>query len=190
MNGAAFRYSMLIVLGLWLAACGHGSGGADKPFRLPDATGPDDAIIFGSIVIEDKDQARRTPDNVRLLKKGKVYGGMGLRAIGEKTALFYGGQFVAVVKSGDYILSGFYSNRIWYQMRPIEVAVGPGQIFHIGSFEVRHERDYGPLKLGESSVARAAKPSERELLQWLATTSEGTAWDSKVRQRAGLPPRR
>jgi hypothetical protein len=91
---------------------------------------------------------------------------------------------VTVVPPGVYNLNGFYrnDNRTAYSMAGgLEFTVAPGQIYYLGSFHAKHERDQFIIRPGTFNIHRVATPSERELLQWLVTTAEGTAWEAKVR---------
>src|SRR6266849_1854269 len=66
------------------AGCGSNQIQLGKPWQIPEPTGPEDALIIGFVIIGDKGDPL-TPEYVRILGKGKVYGGMGLKGIGEKT---------------------------------------------------------------------------------------------------------
>jgi len=197
MTRSAIRLATVALLLCTLAACAvrftvPGSSGSGKPWQLPEPKSDDEAIVFGSFVIEDKDKNRRVPNYVQILKKGKVYGGMGLQAIGEKTAVLNSGTFIAVVQPGVYMLSGFYTRApagfntraTMYTQRALEFTVEPGQILYLGSYGVKDGRE-SLLGWGEFDIERVETPSERDQLQWLLKTGQGTAWEPKIRKRSG-----
>ncbi len=182
---------LAMTLFILLAGCGSNQIKLGKPWQLPEPTGPEDALIFGHIIIGNK-ASPLTPEYVRILRKGKVYAGMGLQGIGEKTYVFSDGRFVTRVKPGAFNFNMFYANQTNYQVEsgknPTWFTIGPGQIYYLGSFHAKHERAQGLMRMGEFSVERVGTPSERELLQWLLTVSKGTGWEKKVAQRAGGSP--
>ncbi len=171
-----------------VAGCGSNQIQMGKPWQLPEPTGPEDALINGYIVIGDKADPL-TPEYVRILGKGKVYAGMGLKGIGEKTDVFSDGRFVARVKPGAFHFNAFYANNTMYQVATdaksvVWFTVAAGQIYYVGSFHAKHTRADRPWAPGEFSVERIDQPSERELLQWLLTVSKGTGWEARVRRQA------
>lgn len=155
-----------------------------SPWKLPEPTGPEDALIFGYVTIGGFSEPL-APDWVRILRKGKIYVGN----IGEKTYVFTDGRFVTRVKPGAFNFNAFYANQTNYQVEtgknPKWFNLEAGQIYYLGSFHVEHERAERFWSPGEFSVQRINKPSERELLQWLQTVSKGTGWEKKVNRRAG-----
>jgi len=182
-----------VALLLFAAGCGSSQIQLGKSWRLPEPTGPEDALIYGFVVIGDKDDLL-TPEYVRILRKGKVYAGMGLQGIGEKTHVFSDGRFVTRVKPGEFNFNAFYANQTMYQVEtnvknPRWFTVGPGQIYYVGSYRAKHTRADRPWRPGEFSTERVNNPSERELLQWLQTVSKGTGWEAKVRRHAAQAQR-
>ena len=179
---------LAVAMFVGIAGCGSNQIKLSKPWHLPEPTAPEDALIFGHIIIGNK-ASPLTPEYVRILRKGKVYAGMGLQGIGEKTYVFSDGRFVTRVKPGAFNFNMFYANQTSYQVEsgknPAWFTIEPGQIYYLGSFHAKHERAQGLMSMGEFSVERVGSPSERELLQWLLTVSKGTGWEKKVAQRAG-----
>jgi hypothetical protein len=173
-----------------IAGCGSNQIKLGAPWKLPEPTGAEDALIFGHVIIGNK-ESPLTPEYVRILRKGKVYAGGGMQGIGEKTHVFTDGRFVARVKPGTFNFNAFYANQTTYQVEtgnnPTWFTIGPGQIYYLGSFHAKHERAEKMWRPGEFSVQRVDKPGERELLQWLLTVSKGTGWETKLRRRAGSP---
>jgi hypothetical protein len=183
-----FAKLLAVSLLILTAGCGSNQIKLGKPWHLPEPTGPEDALIFGHIIIGDK-ASPLIPEYVRILRKGKVYAGMGLQGIGEKTSIFSDGRFVTRVKPGAFNFNMFYANQTNYQVEsgknPTWFTIEAGQIYYLGSFHAKHERGQGMFRPGEFSVQRVDKPSEHELLQWLLTISQGTGWEKKVQRRAG-----
>jgi len=184
------KYFVAVLL-MIVAGCGSNQIQLGKPWQLPEPTGPEDALIIGYVIIGDKEDPL-TPEYVRILGKGKVYGGMGLKGIGEKTDVFSDGRFVARVKPGVFNFNAFYANKTMYQVATdaktaVWFTVAPGQIYYVGSYHAKHTRADRPWRPGEFSTERIDKPSERELLQWLLTVSQGTGWEARVRRRTGSP---
>lgn len=170
------------------AGCGSNQIKHGEPWQLPEPTGAEDALIFGHVIIGNIEDPL-TPEYVRILRKGKVYAGMGLQGIGEKTYVFTDGSFVTRVKPGTFNFNAFYANKTLYQVEngknPKWFTLEPGQIYYLGSFQAKNERAEQLWRPGEFSVKRVDKPGERELLQWLLAVSKGTGWETKVRRRAG-----
>jgi len=168
------------------AGCGSNQIKLGEPWQLPEPTGREDALIFGHVIIGDK-QDPLTPEYVRILRKGRIYGGMGLQGIGERTYVFTDGRFVTPVKPGTFNFNAFYANQTMFQVEtgknPTWFTIEPGQIYYLGSLQARQTRAEKMWRPGEFSVQRVDKPSERELLQWLRTVSKGTGWETKVRSR-------
>ena len=177
-----FATALLVIV----AGCGSNQIQLGKPWQLPEPTGPEDALIIGFVTIGDKDDPL-TPEYVRILGKGKVYGGMGLKGIGEKTDVFSDGRFVARVKPGAFNFNAFYASKNMYLVateakNAVWFTVAPGQVYYVGSFHAKHtraDRVFGP---GQFSLERIDKPGERELLQWLLGASKGTGWEPRVRK--------
>ena len=183
------RKFFAVALLMIVVGCGSNQIQLGKPWQLPEPAGPEDALIIGHVIIGNKEDPL-TPEYVRILRKGKVYAGMGLKGIGEKTDVFNDGRFVARIKPGVFNFNAFYANQTMYQVATdpktvVWFTVEPGQIYYVGSFHAKHTRADRPWRPGEFSIERTDKPSERELLQWLLTVSKGTGWEAKVRRRAG-----
>jgi len=180
---------LAVALLMLAAGCSSNQIQLGKPWQLPEPTGTDDALIFGYVVIGKKENPL-IPEYVRILRKGKVYAGMGLQGIGEKTHVFSDGRFVTRIKPGEFNFNAFYANQTMYQVEanlksPTWFTIGPGQIYYVGSYQVKHTRADKPWRPGEFNTERTNNPSERELLQWLLTVSKGTGWEAKVRRRSG-----
>lgn len=180
---------LLAVALLMLAAgCGSNQIKLGGPWKLPEPTGPEDALIVGHVIIGNK-ESPLIPEYVRILRKGKVYAGMGLQGIGEKTYVFSDGRFVTPVKPGSFNFNAFYANQTNYQVEtgknPKWFTITPGQIYYLGAFQAKHERAEKMWRPGEFSVQRVDKPTERELMQWLLSVSKGTGWEARVRRRVG-----
>jgi len=178
---------LAVALLIITTGCGSSQIKLGEPWQLPEPTGSEDALIFGHIIIGDK-QDPLTPQSVRIFRKGKVYVGMG-QSFGELTYVFSDGRFVTLVKPGTFHFNAFYANQTLYQVEtgtnPKWFNIAAGQIYYLRSFHAKQERAERPWSPGEFSVHRVDKPSERELLKWLLTISKGTKWESKVRRRAG-----
>lgn len=183
------RTCFVVALLMIITGCSSNQIQLGKPWQLPEPTGPEDALIIGYVIIGDKEDPL-TPEYVRILRKGKVYAGMGLKGIGEKTDVFSDGRFVARVKPGEFHFNAFYANQTMYQVATDSknvawFKVAPGQVYYVGSFHAKHTRADRPWRPGEFSTERINQPSERELLQWLMTISKGTGWEAKVKRRVG-----
>jgi hypothetical protein len=136
-----------------------------EPWQLPEPAGPEDALIFGYISTGSKEDPR-TPEYVRILRMGKVYAGLGLQGIGEKTYVFTDGRFIAPVKPGEFNFNAFYANKMMYQITTSNqdakwFTIKPGQIYYVGSVHVKQERAERPWRPGEFSIERIDKPGER-----------------------------
>src|SRR5258708_20524216 len=107
------RKYFVAVLLMIVAGCGSNQIQLGKPWQIPEPTGPEDALIIGFVIIGDKGDPL-TPEYVRILGKGTVYGGMGLKGIAGKTDVFSHGRFVPRAKPGLLNLNAFYANRTIY----------------------------------------------------------------------------
>ena len=179
-----FAAALLMIV----AGCGSNQIQSGTPWQLPEPTGPEDALIVGYISIGNK-QDPLTPEYVRILRKGKIYAGMGLKGIGEKTDVFSDGRFVARVKPGEFHFNAFYANQTMYQVATdaksvVWFTVAPGQIYNLGSYHAKHTRADRPWAPGEFAIERIDKPGERELREWLLTVSKGTGWEARVQRRS------
>lgn len=174
---------------LLAAGCGSRQIQLGEAWHLPEPSGPEDALIIGHVIIGDKENPL-APELVRIFRKGKVYAGMGLQAIGETHDVFSDGRFIARVKPGTFHLNSFYVDDTMFQVatdpKAVEwFTVNAGQVYYVGSFHAKPTRAERFWRPGEFSIERTKNPAKRELLQWLMTVSKGTGWEARVRKQAG-----
>lgn len=92
------------------------------------------------------------------------------------------------IKPGKYFLAGFQTGKILNSL-PEEnsyvVDVKPGEIAFYGSIDYIITQRSGFFRSGEFSLRRAAKPTERDMLEWLYKHSAGSGWEASIRQQLG-----
>lgn len=172
--------AMLLVVG-FVTSCAHKPRG---PWKMPAKKNANSAAIFGSMTLPgDKYLLLR---NINLMKKGKVYGGLGRRALGEKTVIMGDNSFIAPnVEPGTYFIAGFDAGNVYHVIPPKQIKyfkVRPGQMKFYGSYHyIEGKRSmFGP---GSFSLRRTKKPSELTLLRWLESISYGTGWEKPISKR-------
>ncbi len=148
----------VVVIAAFLGAggCAHNES---KPWKMPPKKNPESGMIFGRIETADSSK-HLLLRNVNIMKKGRVYGGMGRQALGERTTILSDNYFIAPnVEPGVYFISGFDAGNVYHVFPP-----GAIQEFNVAA---------GPTN----------KPSELEMLERLNSVSDGTGWESSIRSR-------
>lgn len=181
MSKSRYAMPLLLAIAVVLQGCAHGPS---KPWVMPAKKAPETAAIFGSIEMQgDKHLLLR---NVNIMKKGKVYGGMGRQALGEKTIVLGDNRFIAPnVPPGTYFVSGFDAGNVYHFIPPANITyfeVKPGQLKFIGSFWYEGKSG-GLIGPGSFSLKPAKTPSEMDMLRWLERISDGTGWEPSIAQR-------
>lgn len=146
--------------------------------------GPETGAILGSIEMEgDKHLLLK---GVNIMKKGKVYGGMGRQALGERTVVLGDNRFIAPnVPPGTYFISGFDAGNVYHVFTPAQITyfeVKPGQLKFVGSFWYE-SKSSGVFVPGSFSLKPAKTPSEMDMLRWLEGIGDGTGWEPSIAQR-------
>lgn len=159
----------------------------DKPWRLPEPSGPEDALIVGRVFVGAKN-GPIVPDLVRILRYGRVYAGLGLKAIGEPHNVFSDGRFVVRVKPGKFLFKSFYANQDFYYIAKESnekawFTVRPGQVYYVGSYQAKFTDPGRFFTTAKFRLEPVKSPGKRELLQWLTTISQGTGWEKRVRKQ-------
>ena len=182
LKNAWLFWAIAIAVFLGTFGCAHNE---PKPWKMPSKKNPESAMIFGRIETADSSK-HLLLRNVNILKKGRVYAGMGRGAIGERTTILSDNYFVAPnVEPGVYFISGFDAGNVYHVFPPAtiqEFNVAAGQLKFIGSF-LYEEKGGGVFSRGSFDLKPTNKPSELEMLGRLNSVSDGTGWESSIRSR-------
>ncbi len=169
---------LLLMLGLLQGCASSG------PWMMPAKSAPETGAIFGSIEMEGNNHLLLR--NVNIMKKGKVYGGLGRQALGERTTVLGNNYFIAPnVEPGTYFVAGFDAGNVYHIIPPSKITyfeVKPGQLKFLGAFWYVGEGG-GMFSPGSFSLKPANTPSELTMLQWMDKVSGGTGWETSVHQR-------
>ena len=166
------------VLPVLIAAVG--CGGSIRP-----PSSPENGMIFGNIVIDEK----YVPTGVALAEYGKVYVGP---FNPNPTGWCYGNGnfFFEDLKPGKYwlwyITSG--NTRYWARHKTEEdlnaaiVDLKPGEIHFLGSFKIT-DNTIPIFNCGDVTAAAAMKPTEEDLLKFLAESLKEKGWGERLEAR-------
>ncbi|HLY97233.1 MAG TPA: hypothetical protein VKO66_08430 [Sideroxyarcus sp.] len=173
----------LILVGLVSMLGGCASGG--EPWHMPKKSNAQSATIVGYLNTAEKDQ-HLLLRNVNVLKKGRVYGGLGRKAIGEEVVVLDSGHFIAPnVEPGVYFVAGFDAGSVYHIIPPGQIrefTIEAGQVKYLGGSLVV-EKDGGLFGPGSFSLKPTNEPSELLILDYLNSVSAGTGWESAIRKR-------
>lgn len=186
MRRAAFATGALALLSL---ACVMGPSGR---WTMPTKASARSAVIFGAI--EQEDERPFNFRHVNVMQKGKVYVAMG-SSLGEKVTILDNDLFIAPkVEPGTYFIPGFNMGSRYHgipEKKREFFEVRPGELKFVGSF-LYHRIERGPFLQDLYTLDKIDKPTERELVLFLAEISEGTGWEKTVARRihqlGGKPP--
>ena len=160
-----------------------------ESWKLPARKNPESAMIVGRIGLAGNKPLAMNA--VTFQRWGDVYFHGGDVPRGEEEFLMDNSYFVIPnIKPGSYWFAGFYAdgrlNRMPADKKDF-IEIKPGEIKFIGSF------DYDSSTLssistafgvpGSFSLKPAQHPSELEMMRWLSRTSDGSGWESTIKQR-------
>ena len=179
----------MVMAALTLSGCGGPRLYPAEQWTLPAKTAPETAMFIGRIGLPDGKLL--TLRDVTLQRWGKVYFHAGTVPRGEKNFVMQNNYFVVPnVQPGKYWFAGFYAAGA-YNGLPAKksefIDIKAGEVKYVGSWDY-YDGKLSTLRMslgipGSYGLKPAAKPSELEMLQWLARVDNGSGWEPAIRQR-------
>ena len=182
-------WAAVAVAVLMLNGCGGPRIHSAEQWTLPTKKNPESAMFVGRIDLPDGKRLKLADVNLQLW--GKVYFHSGNVPRGEKNYVMDNNYFVVPnVKPGKYWFAGFYAaggyNRLPAKKSEF-IEIKPGEVKFLGSWDY-HSGTLSGLRMsvgipGSYGLTPAAKPSELDMMRWLARVGSGSGWEPAIRQR-------
>lgn len=143
--------------------------GPPKLIRVDDMKEPGLGLIYGQLRMPNEDW--NYVELVMIQRVGKVYGGMGLRGLGEKVHVTKDGRYIAPnLKPGKYMLAGFVigSDRDFLGKSALNytVEVKPGGLHYLDTYKYVITKSSSMIRLGsfnlEPDQSKASHAARRE----------------------------
>jgi hypothetical protein len=172
--------SLLLAGGVFFALVGCAAPDADRPA----AADPNAGLAFGRFDATDSEVAVTHVVLIRISPTKMYMGGSGERA----TVSYSDGRFYSPnLSPGLYAVNGFYSGNqpfgLQGNLRGNTFQVEPGGIAYAGTYKIRYQRK-GLFERDVAAFERIdSRPSETQLLRWLAEEPGAAAWAARLRQR-------
>jgi hypothetical protein len=166
---------------LTLAACAH------APVRVDEMKDRSVGLIYGQLQMPSEDW--NMLELVMIQRVGKVYGGMGLRGLGERIHVTPDGRYVAEnIVPGKYMLAGFVigSDRNFMGKSALNhtVEVKAGGIHYLGTYTYVPKKGSSIISPGTFELAGdQSKKAHARLLLWLEEATRETRWHAGVKKR-------
>lgn len=178
------RLAVSLAVILLLSGCSHGPA---KPVQVDEMKNPGTGMLYGRIRFPNEDwhQVRL----VLIQKVGKVYAGMGLKGVGERTHITRDGRFVAAnLAPGKYMLGGYVvaGERHFLGKAALDytVEVTAGGLHYLGTYDYTTVRSGNIMRAGEFRLEPDRNTGAHvELLTWVEESTRNTKWHAGVQRR-------
>lgn len=168
-----------------LASCASAKPVSEKVVRVKEMQSSSSAMLYGQIVVPSEYWALR---HVMIQRVGKVYGGMGLRGLGERVHFSPDGKFVVPnIKPGNYMLAGFVigseQNFLGKEALNYQITVKAGGIHYFGAYKYveGEQKRFRPSTFSlEQDKGRAR---HAQVLSWVAKSTVNTKWQPGVQAK-------